>query len=65
MKGAIKILAIALVVLCVAVPVSAKNAYPTDRVIDRNAGAVGAAPDLVDWYENWDSYPTGQNMHGI
>ncbi len=20
---------------------------------------------LVDWYEDWDSYPTGQNMHGI
>ncbi len=20
---------------------------------------------LVDWYENWDSYPTGQDMHGI
>jgi hypothetical protein len=66
MKGAnFKILVIALVVLCVAVPVSAKTAYPTDRVIDRNPGPVEAAPNLVDWYENWDSYPTGQDMHGI
>jgi hypothetical protein len=67
MKSAlVKIVVITVVVMSIAAPVSAKTAGNyTGRAIDQSLAAVSAAPDLVDWYENWDSYPTGQNMHGI
>jgi hypothetical protein len=38
---------------------------PLDWLIYEDAGLPGGAPTLVDWFEDWDSYPTGQDMHGI
>lgn len=60
MKTLLKFVIVVLVALTIVAPVSAKTAGPS-------AGVAGpeVAPNLVDWYENWDSYPTGQNMHGI
>lgn len=60
MKTLLKFVVVVLVALTIVAPVSAKTAGPS-------AGVAGpeVAPNLVDWYENWDSYPTGQNMHGI
>jgi hypothetical protein len=59
-KTWLKFVVIALVALTLVVPVSAKTAGPS-------AGIAGpdVAPNLVNWYENWDAYPTGQNMHGV
>ena len=60
MKTLLKFVVIALVAMTLVVPVSAKTAGPS-------AGIAGpdVVPNLVDWYENWDAYPTGQNMHGL
>ena len=60
MKTLLKFVVIALVAMTLVVPVSAKTASPS-------AGIAGpdVVPNLVDWYDNWDSYPTNQNMHGI
>jgi len=65
MKG-IKFLVFVVLMLGLVVPVSAGVAGSSP------GGAVAAAPGLsasvpilADWYENWDSYPTGQSMHGI
>ena len=60
MKTLLKLVVIALVAMTLVVPVSAKTASPS-------AGIAGpdVAPNLVDWYDNWDAYPTNQNMHGI
>jgi hypothetical protein len=38
---------------------------PLDWLIYEDAGLPGGAPALVDWFEDFDSYPPGQNMHGI
>lgn len=60
MKTMLKFAAAGLIVVMLALPVSAEKAGPS-------AGVPGPAvtPNLVDWYEDWDSYPTGQDMHGI
>jgi len=59
-KTLLKLVVVVLVALTLAAPVSAKTAVPT-------AGIAGpqVAPNLVDWYENWDSYPTDTSVHGL
>jgi len=64
MKGAIaKILIVAVVMLALVVPVSADTAGSSPGGANNPAAPV--VPILENWYEDWDSYPTGQNMHGI
>ena len=60
MKTLLKFVVVMLVALVVAAPVSAKTAGPS-------GGIAGPAvtPNLVDWYENWDSYPTDTSVHGL
>lgn len=53
---------IALTLMLLVVPVSAKTA---DKSAGAAPGAPAAVPVLQDWFENWDSYPTGQSMHGV
>jgi subtilisin family serine protease len=38
---------------------------PLDWMIYEDAGLPGGAPELVDWFEDFDSYPTGQDLHGV
>jgi hypothetical protein len=38
---------------------------PLDRLVYEDAGLPAGAPELVDWFEDFDSYPTGQDMHGV
>jgi hypothetical protein len=38
---------------------------PLDWLVYEDAGLPGGAPDLVDWFEDFDAYPPGQNMHGV
>ncbi len=66
MKGTLKLVGILVILLALVVPVSARSAgVPADRAIDGIPASSIAAGVLVDWYENWDAYPTGQNMHGV
>lgn len=67
MKSAtFKIVTIALALMLLVVPVSAKTA---GQSVDRGSGAVpgslAVTPNLVDWYENWDAYPTDVSVHGL
>jgi subtilisin family serine protease len=38
---------------------------PLEWSIYEHDGQAGAAPALVDWFEDFDSYPPGQDLHGV
>jgi hypothetical protein len=69
MKATIKLVGIVVILMALAVPVSARTSGgtatdPVGQIGDRPS-LPDAVPVLVDWYEDWDSYPTGQDMHGV